>query len=119
MKISRIKHENELNDKLKKLCRMAHEMAEKDFMNNWNNSIQALYETKIQLTGDEALTILSTQICDFCSRWILSLKAIADQDDTGYGKNDIAETIFSSIKEMLRLQKEESSKINLEKAPGS
>lgn len=120
MSIGKLKKNSELNDRHQKMSSIAHQIAEQSIPQIWN--VAAEYLNKFTpMSGDEGLSMMTTLLGDFVARFLVEMKnLIVDHDETGYSLEELQQTLFHLVSDMLKIkqpiskpiQKNEFKKLN-------
>jgi len=105
MSIGKILKDEDLSERNLKIIRIMHIIGDQAAGQIWDEAAKHLNKFT-PMSGNEALSFLSTLVGHITARLICCMKEqIADHDETGYVINDIQETIFNLVSEMISTKK--------------
>jgi len=87
----------DLPEGIKKIQARAHSIANHIFTEAWNFSIDECQKMRRQITGNEALSFLSTIIGSIAAQWIVEMNKIAQKDDAGVEKEELVKGVLNGI----------------------
>jgi hypothetical protein len=101
MSFAKIKPTEDLNELYQKLCKIGHNIADEAYPQVWLHMLGELASLG-GLTGDQILTCASTLLAHFTAAFVLSMKKVIDDDDTGYDIENMLNDIFEASAKMLK-----------------
>jgi ABC-type ATPase with predicted acetyltransferase domain len=100
-RIEKIKITKELNEKDKKLFKLAHMIANKANQQTWDIMRDQLGYLLDELSGGQILDSASTLAANFLSGFMLCMKKVADSDDTQYTLDELLNSVFYAVSKMI------------------
>lgn len=93
----KIVNDKDLPEGMKKRQALAHAIAEQACIQIWNGAIDESQKLGEQITGNEALSYMSTILQDIAGRWIMLMDNIRERDDAGVLREDLIKTVINGI----------------------
>jgi len=87
----------DLPEGMKKRQNLAHVIAKRIFIEAWNFSIDECEKMGCQITGNEALSYLTTIIAHIGGKWIVEMNKIAQIDDAGVEREELIKGVLNGI----------------------
>lgn len=88
---------DDLPEHIKARQKIAHQIAQQVCEQMWNIAIDESEKLGRQITGNDALSYMSTIIMDFVARWIVLMDDIRERDDAGILREDLIKEILNGI----------------------
>jgi hypothetical protein len=90
-------HDKDLPVGMKQRQKIAHQIAKQSAEQVWDIAIDAHKKIGTQITGNEALSYMSTILQDFAARWIVYMDRIRETDDAGVLREDLVKGVMNGI----------------------